>query len=175
MPKRFPFIYFRWRQICPVPSPCSRGPTILARCLYLPYLCSPHSPGLFDCLLYVALLYFRPAAWTSRSKRTSPMRPTISMRSSGRSGCAEDKDEKILGLCFPLTVFCWGGGVCFRDTCRLRIRKIQFAPETNKSGPKADITKQFIMSDKPVHLEASLEKEVGNKRGYTEIISKMVT
>lgn len=65
--------------------------------------------------------------------------------------------------------------LCFRDTCRLMIRKIQFAPETNKSGPKADITKQFIMSDKPVHLEASLEKEVGNERGYTEIISKMFT
>lgn len=55
------------------------------------------------------------------------------------------------------------------------IRKIQFAPETNKSGPKADITKQFIMSDKPVHLEASLEKEVGNERGYAEIIRKMFT
>lgn len=118
MPKLFPFIYFRWRQICPVPSPCSRGPTILARCLYLPYLCSPHSPGLFDCLLYVALLNCRPAAWTSRSKRTSPMRPTISMRSSGRSGCAEDKDEKILGLCVPLTVFFFGGGgaVCVLGT-----------------------------------------------------------
>lgn len=40
------------------------------------------------------------------------------------------------------------------------IRKIQFAPANNKDGPKADITKQFMMSDKPVHLEASLEKEV---------------
>lgn len=55
------------------------------------------------------------------------------------------------------------------------IRKIQFAPETNKSGPKADISKQFIMSDKPIHLEASLEKEVGNKRGYLETISEMMT
>lgn len=55
------------------------------------------------------------------------------------------------------------------------IRKIQFAPATNKPGPKADITKQFIMSDKPVHLEASLEKEVRNKRGYAEIVSKLLT
>lgn len=111
MPKLFPSIYFRCRQICPVPSPCSQGPTILARYLYLPYLCSPHSPGLLDCLQYVGLLHLRPVAWTSRSKRTSPMHPTISMRSSRRSRCAEDKDEKILGLCFPLTVgFFWGGG-----------------------------------------------------------------
>lgn len=64
----------------------------------------------------------------------------------------------------PLIVCFCGGGVwvlCFRDTCRLMIRKIQFAPETNKAGPKAEINKQFIMSDKPIHLEASLEKEVG--------------
>ncbi|XP_030621419.1 arrestin 3b, retinal (X-arrestin) [Chanos chanos] len=47
-----------------------------------------------------------------------------------------------------------------KDTCRLIIRKIQYAPEKLSEGPKADITKQFMMSDKPVHLEASLEKEV---------------
>ncbi|XP_038145534.1 arrestin 3b, retinal (X-arrestin) isoform X1 [Cyprinodon tularosa] len=46
-----------------------------------------------------------------------------------------------------------------KDTCRLMIRKIQYAP-TNKAGPKADISKQFMMSDKPIHLEASLEKEI---------------
>ena len=40
------------------------------------------------------------------------------------------------------------------------IRKIQFAPANNKAGPKAEISKGFMMSDKPVHLEASLEKEV---------------
>ncbi|KAM9357072.1 arrestin 3b, retinal (X-arrestin) [Symphorus nematophorus] len=47
-----------------------------------------------------------------------------------------------------------------KDTCRLMIRKIQFAPVNNKAGPKAEITKQFMMTDKPVHLEASLEKEL---------------
>ncbi|XP_038555548.1 arrestin 3b, retinal (X-arrestin) [Micropterus salmoides] len=47
-----------------------------------------------------------------------------------------------------------------KDTCRLMIRKIQFAPANNKAGPKADITRQFLMTDKPVHLEASLEKEI---------------
>uniref|UniRef100_A0A3Q4IE69 Arrestin-C n=1 Tax=Neolamprologus brichardi TaxID=32507 RepID=A0A3Q4IE69_NEOBR len=47
-----------------------------------------------------------------------------------------------------------------KDTCRLMIRKIQFAPANNKAGAKAELSKQFMMSDKPVHLEASLEKEV---------------
>ncbi|KAM9849676.1 arrestin 3b, retinal (X-arrestin) [Aulostomus maculatus] len=47
-----------------------------------------------------------------------------------------------------------------KDTCRLMIRKIQFAPASNKAGPKAELTKQFLMTDKPVHLEASLGKEI---------------
>ncbi|XP_061581492.1 arrestin 3b, retinal (X-arrestin) [Cololabis saira] len=47
-----------------------------------------------------------------------------------------------------------------KDTCRLMIRKIQFAPATNKAGPKVELSKQFMMSDKPVHVEASLEKEI---------------
>ncbi|XP_070692512.1 arrestin 3b, retinal (X-arrestin), partial [Pempheris klunzingeri] len=47
-----------------------------------------------------------------------------------------------------------------KDTCRLMIRKIQYAPTSNKAGPKADICKQFMMSDKPVHVEGSLEKEI---------------
>lgn len=40
------------------------------------------------------------------------------------------------------------------------IRKIQFAPANNKEGPKTEISKQFMMNDKPVQLEASLGKEV---------------
>ncbi|XP_034062487.1 arrestin 3a, retinal (X-arrestin) isoform X1 [Gymnodraco acuticeps] len=47
-----------------------------------------------------------------------------------------------------------------KDTARLVIRKIQFAPSHIGAGPKADICKSFMMSDKPVHLEASLEKDL---------------
>ncbi|KAG1928428.1 arrestin 3a, retinal (X-arrestin) [Pimephales promelas] len=47
-----------------------------------------------------------------------------------------------------------------KDTCRLIIRKIQFAPDNTGSGHKAEICKSFMMSDKPVHLEASLDKEI---------------
>ncbi|XP_028272758.1 arrestin 3b, retinal (X-arrestin) [Parambassis ranga] len=47
-----------------------------------------------------------------------------------------------------------------KDTCRLMIKKIQFAPATNKPGPTAEISKQFMMSDKPVHLEAAIEKGI---------------
>jgi len=47
-----------------------------------------------------------------------------------------------------------------KDTARLIIRKIQYAPSVVGAGPKADICKSFMMSDKPVHLEASLEKDL---------------
>ncbi|XP_020562116.1 arrestin-C isoform X1 [Oryzias latipes] len=47
-----------------------------------------------------------------------------------------------------------------KNTCRLIIRKIQFAPANNKAGPKAEISKQFMMTDKPVNVEISLEKEI---------------
>lgn len=43
---------------------------------------------------------------------------------------------------------------------RLVIRKVQYAPEKPGPQPTAETTRQFLMSDKPLHLEASLDKEV---------------
>ncbi|XP_026863573.1 arrestin 3a, retinal (X-arrestin) [Electrophorus electricus] len=57
---------------------------------------------------------------------------------------AEDPDEKIDK----------------KDTCRLIIRKVQFAPDNTGSGQKAEICKTFMMSDKPVLLEAFLDKDI---------------
>uniref|UniRef100_A0A665UAA9 Arrestin-C n=1 Tax=Echeneis naucrates TaxID=173247 RepID=A0A665UAA9_ECHNA len=47
-----------------------------------------------------------------------------------------------------------------KDTARLIIRKVQYAPSEVGPGPKADICKSFMMSDKPVHLEASMDKDL---------------
>ncbi|KAJ0061546.1 hypothetical protein NL108_005789, partial [Boleophthalmus pectinirostris] len=47
-----------------------------------------------------------------------------------------------------------------KDTARLIIRKIQYAPSQVGAGPKSEICKSFMMSDKPVHLEASLQKDL---------------
>ncbi|XP_059206980.1 arrestin-C-like [Centropristis striata] len=47
-----------------------------------------------------------------------------------------------------------------KQKARLIVRKIQFAPSKVSSGPKADICKSFMMSDKPVHVEASMEKDL---------------
>lgn len=43
---------------------------------------------------------------------------------------------------------------------RLLIRKIQYAPHQPGPTPRAETSWQFFMSDKPLHLTASLAKEV---------------
>ncbi|XP_058052969.1 arrestin-C isoform X2 [Ahaetulla prasina] len=58
--------------------------------------------------------------------------------------CAQDPEEKI-----PK-----------KNSVRLVIRKVQFAPALTATSPKTQVTKQFMMSDKPLHLEASMDKEI---------------
>ncbi|XP_040195718.1 beta-arrestin-1 isoform X3 [Lithobates pipiens] len=58
--------------------------------------------------------------------------------------CAETLEEKIHK----------------RNSVRLVIRKVQYAPERPGPQPMAETTRQFLMSDKPLHLEASLDKEI---------------
>jgi hypothetical protein len=48
-----------------------------------------------------------------------------------------------------------------RNSVRLVIRKVQFAPEKPGPQPSAETTRHFLMSDRSLHLEASLDKEVG--------------
>lgn len=47
-----------------------------------------------------------------------------------------------------------------RSTVKLMIRKVQFAPETEGAAPSVETTREFVMSDKPLHVKASLDKEV---------------
>lgn len=58
--------------------------------------------------------------------------------------CAENQDEKVQK----------------RSSVRLAIRKIQYAPEDTKVIPTAETTCEFLMSDKPLHMQVSLEKEI---------------
>lgn len=51
-----------------------------------------------------------------------------------------------------------------RNSVRLVIRKVQFAPEKPGPQPSAETTRHFLMSDRSLHLEASLDKEVGCER-----------
>lgn len=44
---------------------------------------------------------------------------------------------------------------------KLTLRKVQYAPESEGTAPSVETTRDFVMSDKPLHVQASLDKEVG--------------
>ncbi|KAM9439701.1 S-arrestin a [Clarias gariepinus] len=46
-----------------------------------------------------------------------------------------------------------------RSTVSLMIRKVQYAPEKSGPAPSVSITRDFLMSDKPLRVEASLHKQ----------------
>ncbi|XP_075338253.1 S-arrestin a [Odontesthes bonariensis] len=47
-----------------------------------------------------------------------------------------------------------------RSTVKLMLRKVQYAPESQEEAPSVETTKEFVMSDKPLHVQASLDKEL---------------
>ena len=47
-----------------------------------------------------------------------------------------------------------------RSAVKLAIRKVQFEPDMKGSQPTAEVEKKFLMSDKPLLLEATLDKDV---------------
>ncbi|XP_078490250.1 arrestin isoform X1 [Ciona intestinalis] len=47
-----------------------------------------------------------------------------------------------------------------RNSVRLAIRKVQFAPDKKGPQPTAEVQKLFLMSDKPLCLEATLDKDL---------------
>ncbi|XP_016114345.1 S-arrestin a [Sinocyclocheilus grahami] len=57
--------------------------------------------------------------------------------------CAESQDAKVRK----------------RSSVRLMIRKVQYAPENLGPAPCVETTRDFLMSDKPLHMEASLQKQ----------------
>uniref|UniRef100_A0A3B3VTC7 Beta-arrestin-1 n=1 Tax=Poecilia latipinna TaxID=48699 RepID=A0A3B3VTC7_9TELE len=70
---------------------------------------------------------------------------------------------KACGVDFEVKAFCAENleeKIHKRNSVRLVIRKVQYAPEKPGPQPTAETTRQFLMSDKPLHLEASLDKEV---------------
>ena len=53
-----------------------------------------------------------------------------------------------------MSIFC-------RNSVRLAIRKLTYAPEEAAPQPSKEATKEFMMSAGNLRLEASLDKEVG--------------
>lgn len=49
---------------------------------------------------------------------------------------------------------------CCRNSVRLAIRKIMYAPSKQGEQPSVEVSKEFVMSPNKLHLEASLDKEL---------------
>ncbi|XP_058415913.1 beta-arrestin-2 isoform X2 [Diceros bicornis minor] len=70
---------------------------------------------------------------------------------------------KACGVDFEIRAFCAKSSEeksHKRNSVRLVIRKVQFAPEKPGPQPSAETTRHFLMSDRSLHLEASLDKEL---------------
>nr|AUG68933.1 arrestin-S2 [Chiloscyllium punctatum] len=73
--------------------------------------------------------------------------------------------DKCCGVDFQILAFCAktlsiDEKISKRSSVSMVIRKVQYAPDKPIFQPVAKTTRQFLMSDKPLHLEASLNKEI---------------
>uniref|UniRef100_A0A674NV01 Arrestin beta 2 n=1 Tax=Takifugu rubripes TaxID=31033 RepID=A0A674NV01_TAKRU len=67
------------------------------------------------------------------------------------------------GVDFEIRAFCAKSieeKIHKRNSVRLVIRKVQYAPEKPGPQPMVETTRSFLMSDRSLHLEASLDKEL---------------
>lgn len=154
------FLDSRFPPTCHAQFPCSLDLMTRERWTSFPSFISLHPISLLVVVLDYSLrsqcFDFRRAGWTLRSKRTLPRKKTTLMRRLRRSECLLIHQILLITRLFSLPLAC----LLCRDTARLIIRKIQYAPTQVGAGPKAEICKNFMMSDKPVQMEASLEKDV---------------
>ncbi|XP_051917586.1 arrestin, beta 2b isoform X1 [Hippocampus zosterae] len=70
---------------------------------------------------------------------------------------------KACGVDFELQAYCTrtaGERIHQRNSVHLVIRKVQYAPEKKGPQPTAESSRSFLMSERPLHLEASLDKEL---------------
>nr|AUG68925.1 arrestin-S1 [Aptychotrema vincentiana]AUG68926.1 arrestin-S1 [Aptychotrema rostrata] len=71
--------------------------------------------------------------------------------------------DKFCSVDFEVIAFCVSNleeKIHKRSSVRLVIRKVQYAPDRAGPQPTAQISKHFLMSDQPLHLQASLNKEI---------------
>nr|AUG68929.1 arrestin-S1 [Carcharhinus amblyrhynchos] len=76
---------------------------------------------------------------------------------------AANDPEKFCSVDFEVLAFCVNSledKIRKRSSVRLTIRKIQYAPDRSGPQPTANISKHFLMSNQPLHLTATLNKEV---------------
>lgn len=109
-------------------------------------------------LLLLLLSFGSNAPWSLRSKR-SALRARTLKSASGESSSVLTKSGKDDSL--HQAFLCCFSSLSDRSTVKLMLRKVQYAPESQGAAPSVETTRDFVMSDKPLHVKASLDKEVG--------------
>ncbi|XP_038831962.1 arrestin red cell-like isoform X2 [Salvelinus fontinalis] len=75
----------------------------------------------------------------------------------------QEDTGKACGVDFEVRAFCATTveeKIHKRNSVRLVIRKVQYAPEKPGPQPMVETTRSFLLSDRSLHLEASLDKEL---------------
>uniref|UniRef100_A0AAX7U1N1 Arrestin C-terminal-like domain-containing protein n=1 Tax=Astatotilapia calliptera TaxID=8154 RepID=A0AAX7U1N1_ASTCA len=88
---------------------------------------------------------------------------TVSHCSSSRLRLSSLLFLQACGVDFEIRAFCAKSmeeKIHKRNSVRLVIRKVQYAPEKPGPQPMVETTRSFLMSDRSLHLEASLDKEL---------------
>ncbi|XP_038673498.1 S-arrestin-like [Scyliorhinus canicula] len=74
-----------------------------------------------------------------------------------------NEPDKLCYVEFKVVTFCVNNleeKIRKRSSVQLTIRKVQYAPDQTGPKPTGHISKHFLMSDQPLHLTASLNKEI---------------
>ncbi|XP_061576583.1 S-arrestin-like [Cololabis saira] len=79
---------------------------------------------------------------------------------SERNHRAAISPDEVIGRPTCSTSAALRGAAGHRSSVRLTIRKIQFSPDKSDVVPNADMTFQFLMSEKPLQVKLSLPKEI---------------
>lgn len=111
---------------------------------------------------------FRPVGWILRSGLSVPNQ--WKKRITKGLKCFLKRIIFLHLLASPLPVLFIFIFFSFRNSVRLVIRKVQYAPETPGPQPMVETTRSFLMSDRSLHLEASLDKEVSNFAYFCEYL-----
>lgn len=95
------------------------------------------------------------SAW---SLRCSPSTTFTFKQTQNCSWVEENKSFEISVL--YLIICALSSAASNRSMVKLMLRKVQYAPEGEGVAPSVETTRDFVMSDKPLHVKASLDKEV---------------
>ena len=125
-------------------------------------------------ILFVTLSTFHHSVWESEREKESGLNP-LRLKHLHLFCCKKDINLRVFHVFY---MFCCSVD---RSTVALMIRKVQYAPDSEVAAQSVEISKEFAMSDKPLHVKASLDKEVASHlllssaartKHHSEFISK---